>query len=124
MIAAVATAPPGGVLFHCVGGRDRTGQIAMLLLAFAGVKSEDIAADYALSSARLTYRYAALGEPDQGPELEEFLAARATSAGELIVDTLASVDLATTLRRGGLRASDVAAVRERVLLGDTDGFRA
>ena len=96
----------------------------MLLLALARVQGEDIAADYALSSARLTRRYTALGEPDQGPDLEEFLAGRGTSAAELILDTLASLDLATTLRRGGLKANDIAAVRERVLLGDTDGFRA
>jgi protein-tyrosine phosphatase len=124
VLAAVAAAPPGGVLFHCVGGRDRTGQIAMLLLALGGVRSEDIAADYILSSERLKQRYAALGEPDQGPELEEFLAGRGTTASELIVTTLASLDITEMLRRGGLQASDVAAARERVLLGDTDGFRA
>jgi protein-tyrosine phosphatase len=124
VIAAVAAAPPGGVLFHCVGGRDRTGQIAMLLLALAGVNGEQIAADYALSSERLRTRYAALGEPDQGRELEEFLAERGTSGPELIVATLASLDLAATLQRGGLGADELAAVRERVLLGDTDGSRA
>jgi protein-tyrosine phosphatase len=74
----------------------------MLLLALVGVASEDIATDYALSSERLRTRYAALGEPDQGPELEEFLAGRGTSAPELIVETLASLDLAKALRRGGL----------------------
>jgi protein-tyrosine phosphatase len=31
-IAAVAQAEPGGVLIHCVGGKDRAGQIAMLLI--------------------------------------------------------------------------------------------
>jgi hypothetical protein len=75
VIAAIAAAEPGGVLVHCVGGRDRTGQIAMLLLALAGVAPEAIAADYELSSAGLTRRYEALGEEDQGPALEEYLAA-------------------------------------------------
>jgi hypothetical protein len=32
-LTAIVSAPPGGVLFHCMGGRDRTGLIAMLLLA-------------------------------------------------------------------------------------------
>ena len=50
VIAAIASAPPGGVYVHCVGGRDRTGQVAMLLLALAGVAPEEIAADYALSA--------------------------------------------------------------------------
>jgi protein tyrosine/serine phosphatase len=47
VIAAIAHAPPGGVLFHCVGGRDRTGMIAMLVLALVGVPKDAIAADYA-----------------------------------------------------------------------------
>ena len=33
VLAAVARAEPGGVLIHCVSGRDRTGQVSMLLLA-------------------------------------------------------------------------------------------
>ena len=33
VLSALASAPTGGVLFHCMGGRDRTGLIAMLLLA-------------------------------------------------------------------------------------------
>ena len=56
-----------------------------------------------------------LGEPDQGPELESFLAARGTSARELIVSTLASLDLEATLRRGGLTETDLAALRERLV---------
>ena len=44
-------AEPGGVAVHCGIGRDRTGLIAILLLALAGVEPEEIAADYALSEA-------------------------------------------------------------------------
>ena len=98
VLAAVARAEPGGVLVHCVSGRDRTGQVSMLLLALAGVAPEEIAADYVLSAARLRSRYESLGEPDQGPELDEFLTSRGTSAGELIVSTLASIDLEATLQ--------------------------
>ncbi|MFN8196656.1 MAG: tyrosine-protein phosphatase [Nocardioidaceae bacterium] len=36
VLAALAQAPEGGVLFHCAGGRDRTGLIATLLLRLAG----------------------------------------------------------------------------------------
>ena len=35
-VAAVADAPPGGVLVHCGIGRDRTGLVALLLLALVG----------------------------------------------------------------------------------------
>jgi protein-tyrosine phosphatase len=114
VVAAIAQAEPGGVLVHCVSGRDRTGQVCMLLLSLVGVAPDDIAADYALSSGRLRSRYESLGEPDQGPELEGFLTARGTSAQELIESALASVDVEATLRRGGLTDSDLAALRERL----------
>jgi protein-tyrosine phosphatase len=52
-IAAIADAPDGVVLFHCAGGKDRTGLIAALLLRLAGATIEDVAADYALSEANI-----------------------------------------------------------------------
>jgi protein-tyrosine phosphatase len=52
-IAAVADAPDGVVLFHCTGGKDRTGLIAALLLRLAGATIGDVAADYALSEASI-----------------------------------------------------------------------
>src|SRR5436853_114077 len=48
-VRAVARAPEGGVVIHCVGGKDRTGLLAAFLLHLAGVADEEIAADYALS---------------------------------------------------------------------------
>ncbi|MEH0972379.1 tyrosine-protein phosphatase [Micromonospora sp. CPCC 205546] len=44
---AVAEAPPGGVVVHCHGGRDRTGVLVALLLTVAGVAADVVAADYA-----------------------------------------------------------------------------
>jgi protein-tyrosine phosphatase len=115
VIAAVAGAAPGGVLIHCVGGRDRTGQIAMLLLALAGVAPEQIAADYELSATGLSRRYEALGEEDQGAAVARYLAERKTSANEVIVSTLAELDVAATLRAGGLSAEAIEAARRRLL---------
>ena len=37
------------VLFHCVGGKDRTGVVSMLLLKLAGVDDDTVAGDYALT---------------------------------------------------------------------------
>ncbi|HYM57900.1 MAG TPA: tyrosine-protein phosphatase, partial [Solirubrobacteraceae bacterium] len=36
VLSAIAGAKPGGVAFHCSGGKDRAGQITMLLLAIIG----------------------------------------------------------------------------------------
>ena len=113
-VAAVARAQPGGVVVHCAGGRDRAGQVTMLLLALADVTAEAIAADYALSAERLPARYAAHGEPDQGPALRSFLAARGTTAEALVVALLGERDVAAELARGGLEARDAAAVRRRL----------
>jgi protein-tyrosine phosphatase len=56
-VRAVAEAPEGGVVIHCVGGKDRTGLLTALLLHVAGVPTEEIAADYALSEERLRPRH-------------------------------------------------------------------
>ena len=113
-LRAIARAGPGGVAFHCVGGRDRSGQVALLLLALAGVAPEAVATDYALSGERLRARYAALGEPDQGELLEAFLAQRGTTAEALVVALLAELDVEAYLRAGGLTGEDLAALRARL----------
>jgi protein-tyrosine phosphatase len=48
LIADSANAP---VVVHCVAGKDRTGIVCGLTLAVLGVPDDDIAADYALSTA-------------------------------------------------------------------------
>jgi protein tyrosine/serine phosphatase len=48
--AAIAEAPPGCVIVHCHGGRDRTGVVVALALYAAGAPVESIAADFALSA--------------------------------------------------------------------------
>jgi protein-tyrosine phosphatase len=56
-VRAVANAPAGGVVIHCVGGKDRTGLLSAFVLHLAGVEDEEIAADYALSEERLRPRH-------------------------------------------------------------------
>lgn len=99
-IGAIARARPGGVLFHCIRGNDRTGIIALLLLALAGVSANDIALDYALS-------------PD--PVHDEILWARGTSSPDTIRDVLVNFDVDRYLLAAGLSQSDLSALRERFL---------
>jgi hypothetical protein len=87
----------------------------MLALALVGVSPGAIVADYELSAARLRACYAARGEPDQGPVLESYLASRGTTAGEVLLATLDALDVEATLLAGGLTASDVSALRSRLL---------
>jgi hypothetical protein len=99
-VAAIAQAQPGGVLFHCIRGYDRTGIIALLLLALAGVTPEDILTDYEMSV---------------DPYREELLASVHASTREVILDTLAWLDAENYLLAGGLSRFDLEAVRARLL---------
>jgi protein-tyrosine phosphatase len=113
VVAAIARAQAGGVLFHCVGGRDRTGLIAVLLLAVAGVAPEEIAADHALSDERVRAVYAQRGiEADY--DLEPLLAAQGTSGREVIV-SVAGLQIEQRLRDGGLGDDEVAGIRARLI---------
>jgi protein-tyrosine phosphatase len=100
VIRAIAQAQPGGVLFHCKRGHDRTGIIAILLLALAGVSADDIVSDYALSI---------------DPEREELLAGKYATTRETILATLASLDVDNYLLSGGLSQTDLNAIRTRFL---------
>jgi len=120
MARAVAHAAPGGVLIHCLAGKDRTGIAVALLLGLVGVSDADIAADYALSETSLA------------AELEATLAAAPDDAArERIVrsyDARAETMLATLthlrtrhggaeayLTRAGLSDADIERIRARLL---------
>jgi hypothetical protein len=116
VIAAIAQAPPGGVLVHCIAGRDRTGCIMMLVLWLLGVAPDDIAGDYELSDARLRTRYERIGASDPSIEIDEYLARQNITARAIIKSTLAAPNLMDCLRRGGLTDDDVVALRQRLLV--------
>jgi protein-tyrosine phosphatase len=99
-ISAIAQAQPGGVLFHCIRGHDRTGIIALLLLGLVGVLPEEIIADYELS-------------PD--PFRDELLARHNTSVRQAILNLLAGLNIDSYLSLGGVSPADLAAVRKRFL---------
>ena len=87
----------------------------MVLLALLGVAPSDIAADYMLSYECLPARYAARGEDDQGPLLQAYLADRGTTASDVIIDTLKSLDVEAQVRTGGLTDEDLITLRDRLL---------
>jgi len=74
---ALARNGSGAVMFNCTTGKDRTGMIAALLLALAGVSYYDIIADYCVSQVYMRPAYAdifgyspepASGRSELGPE--------------------------------------------------------
>ena len=100
VISAIAQAQPGGVLFHCKRGHDRTGIISLLLLALVGVKQEEILADYELSA---------------DPERDTVLAREGSSVREALLGALDGLDIQDYLLIGGASQDDLAAVRRRLL---------
>ena len=50
IMATIADAPTGGIVIHCMAGKDRTGIISALLLDLARVPRETIGEDYALTA--------------------------------------------------------------------------
>jgi protein-tyrosine phosphatase len=115
VIAAIADAPDGAVAFHCVSGRDRSGQIAMLTLALAGVETDDIVADYERSGTRLRARYVAYEQEDQGELVERYLTEQGTTFASLLEETLAAFDLEAHLGAAGLPTESVGRLRGRLL---------
>ena len=102
VLTAIAYARPGGVLFHCMGGRDRTGMITMLVLALLGVDPEDIAADYELSATLCV----------DADEAVDGLTRAGTSARAELLRALEALDL------DELVAADLRAALRARLLGD------
>ena len=100
VISAIGQAGPGGVLFHCMRGNDRTGIIALLLLALVGIKPEDILADYAISV---------------DPERDEMLKRRGSSIREALLGALEGLEIEDYLRLGGAVQVDLDAVHRRLL---------
>jgi protein-tyrosine phosphatase len=66
----------GAAVFHCFAGKDRTGMVAAMSLALAGVDAASIAADYAETDAQMATRYEewlAAAPPEQLAEMREDL---------------------------------------------------
>ncbi len=100
VLTEIARAAPGGVAYHCVGGRDRTGLVTMLLLSIAGVPDELAAEDYARSGERIPI----------GPELEAFYAQLGTTPAAVFREAAAGVDA-----QRYLAADDLAALHRRMV---------
>jgi hypothetical protein len=115
VLTALARTAPGGVVFHCNGGRDRTGLITVLLLALADVEPEAIAEDYTLTVEPLRKLSALVGRPDEQPGIERVVAGRGTTAQESVSATLEELDAAAYLRGAGVAEGDLESLRARLV---------
>lgn len=121
-VAAIADAPPGPVIVHCAGGKDRTGMVVALALSLADVDQATIAADYALTETRLRPRaeaaLAAIEDPVRRERVRKLQRTRPkTMLGVLSHLTEKYGGIPAFLEAGGCDAERQAIVRKR-LRGD------
>ena len=117
-LAAIADAP-GPVVIHCMGGKDRTGLVAGLLLRLAGVSAEEIGRDYALSGPNLVGSLTAWLEsaPDERERRRREKLSTTPAAGmqRVIEDVERRYgSVAGYMTAAGLKAEQVEALRARL----------
>ncbi|MFI6943204.1 tyrosine-protein phosphatase [Streptomyces sp. NPDC050418] len=113
-VTAVAQAAPGGVVFHCAAGRDRTGNLALVLLSLLGASPEDIAADYVRSAANMPALEAATGKPSHQDFIDAAYAEHgATPYADMLV-AARSLTAERYLLSAGLDPAALEALRTRV----------
>lgn len=115
VLQAIAAAPPGGVLFHCVSGKDRTGLIAALLLTLADVEPDEIVLDYTCSTENLEAAYLAAF-----PDEQEATRERVRCPPEQITNMLAYLNdryggVADYLHTIGVTAGELVQLQARLL---------
>lgn len=108
----------GTVVFHCFAGKDRTGMVAAMSLALAGVGVDSIAADYAETDSQMAARYQewlAAAPPDQ----LEWMRADLRCPPERIVGVLEHLDkrwggVEGYLQAAGVPAADISTLRSKL----------
>lgn len=118
-VRAVGRAREGGVVVHCVAGKDRTGLLTAFLLHLAGVEAAEIAADYAVSEERLRPRHEEwMARAESEAERERLRRISRTPAGAM-AGVLAELErryggTEAFLQAGGLDDDDLVLVRARL----------
>lgn len=105
-LSAIVSAPPGGVLFHCMGGRDRTGLISMLLLFAGGVDPEEIVDDYLETVRRGELRAASENRNNTEPDIELLCHSHGSTTEQAFRMALAALDFEQVLSEGGMNLDD------------------
>lgn len=111
----IADAPDGAVVYHCAGGRDRTGMISALLLTLVGVPRPVVVEDYLLAVRTNNARAVTepgWDEPHRGPDE---LAAWCDDVAAALEDFLDGVDPAAFLRAQRMTDAELDRVRHRLL---------
>jgi protein-tyrosine phosphatase len=114
VLAVIADAGPGPVLFHCIAGKDRTGLLAALLLVLADVTPAAIAEDYAQSSENLRAGYLARYADKDPARIIEALRCPQIGAYNMLQFLEEAGGVRAYLAQLGLTARQIDALRARL----------
>jgi protein-tyrosine phosphatase len=120
ILTAIAHAPDGGVVVHCVAGKDRTGLVVALLLALVGVPDALLAEDYALSGVHLRDTHHDVARADStDPGTRTRLAVERLSPPAAVLAALASIrerfgSLEDYLSSAGVSPADMHRLQTRL----------
>ena len=116
--AAIADAD-GPVVIHCMGGKDRTGLVAALLLRLAGVSLDDVGEDYSLSAANLAARteswLASVEDERRRRRIEKLSQTPATAMSRVVAEIERRYgSVAGYLEAAGVTLDQIRRLRERL----------
>jgi protein-tyrosine phosphatase len=114
LLAVIAGAPPGPLLFHCVAGKDRTGLVAALLLAVAEATPEAIASDYAESGPNLRDGYLKRYAEADPARILEAIRCPEEGAHNMLSFLAAAGGVRAWLQQLGLTPRELMALRARL----------
>ncbi len=109
----------GTVVFHCFAGKDRTGMVAAMSLALAGVDVDSIAADYSETDSQMATRYEewlAAAAPDQLQDMRDDL----RCPPERIAGVMEHLDrgwggVEGYLEAAGMSTNDISGLRSKLI---------
>ncbi|MDW4574282.1 tyrosine-protein phosphatase [Microbacterium sp. M3] len=110
VLEAIASAPAGGILFHCGAGWDRTGLVAAVLLKATGVTEDAAAADYLASFANAESMRALHGRSFDVEERRAVLGRFGHTADSAFRAMYRQLDLHDWLRHAGVDAATERAI--------------
>jgi protein-tyrosine phosphatase len=121
VLAIIANAPTGTVLFHCTAGKDRTGIVSALLLAVVGVETSLIVEDYALTGGMIAPMIEEIiaDAVARGADVEAFRPLLASDPATMLA-TIAYIEATygsapAYLERIGLAPTAIDRLRQRLL---------
>ena len=114
-ISAIADAPPGGVLVHCMAGRDRTGMITAMVLELLDVEREAIAQNYARSVREIDAWWRIHGGP-KGSMTDSELDDYVVSSAVQLNDFLDGVLVREYLLGAGITSTQLERLQTRLLV--------